>query len=205
MTTNSSKCMRVNKRRQRARFKKNGWKRLSDVYVHPDDHAAIARYINTKNARRFKEGQRPPILQHLSRPRDSFTWAEAGAILECHPNSVASKLGSGRLRHALVPMAGRRRYITGKSVRAERARLTKINDQLRGSLIAAEAVSYLAQAGVKVTRIALWRLRQKRRGPKVIKVENITRFDPAELDKWARIRALKVSELRENHDQLQPV
>lgn len=142
-----------------------------------------------RNARRFKEEQRPPKLQHLPRPHDSFTWAEAGAILECHPNIIGRKLSSGRLRYALGPSAGRRRYITGQSVRAERARLNRIKDQLRGSLTAAEAASHLAQAGVRVTRIALWRLRQKGRGPKVIKVEDITRYDPAELDKWARIRA----------------
>lgn len=189
MPNSSLEYMRVNKRQQRARFKKNGWKRLSDVYIHPDDHPAIARYIDVKNARRFKEEQRPPKLQQLPRPTDSFTWAEAGALLECHPNDVGSKLNGGRLRHALVPSKGRRRYITGESLRAERARLTLINDQLRGSLTAAEAVSYLAQVGMKVTRVALWRLRQKGRGPKVIKVENITRYDPAELDQWARVCA----------------
>lgn len=128
--------MRVNKQQQRTRFKKNGWRRLSDVYVHPEDYAPIARYINTRNARRFKEGQRPPRLQQLQRPPDSLTWAEAAAILECHPQHIEYKLGSGRLRYALVPSAGRRRYITRQSVKTERARLTRINERLRGSLTA---------------------------------------------------------------------
>jgi hypothetical protein len=174
---------RVSKTSERAYFMFGlGCKRLSDVYVHPEDMQKVANYIDAANAKRFR-GRRPPRIIKAPPPRGGYTKQQSAEMLGRDVGYVERCLRKGVLKY-LPRHGGRQRYVSGESIRHEKRLLEAL-----ALLTTDQAAAYLSSRGVHVAAKTLINWRYKGIGPKAkLLPRHNTRYSPRELDRWMNAR-----------------
>ena len=169
--------MRDNKARNRAKWAARGLRCVHEIYVHPQDFPAVARYIDAMNARRFPNpDKRPPRLIQPQRPRGAVTVKEAAERLSVDEGTVRQRIYRGALKRLPVRGLHRAHYLTEASVRREERALAGFTTR--------QAAAYLSSHGyrVRAERMHKWRFAGK--GPTFHVHMRSVRYTRAALNTW---------------------